>query len=147
QVEIESRIVETTEAYDRALGVQWGYRASASALTGNPTGLNFPSSVTFGGASTSGLNSGVDPVTGLLIPFIADFPAGGGLTAGHGSALDLTLGSLDQSQLLDLRLTQLEDARKVKVISKPRVITSNNQQALIKSVDILRVRLPTGPAL
>lgn len=151
QVEIESRIVETTEAYDRALGVQWGYRASASALTGNPTGLNFPSSITFGGASampgTNGLNSGIDPISGALIPFIADFPANGGLGAGRGSALDLALGSLDQSQLLDLRLTQLEDARKVKVISKPRIITRNNQQAVIKSVDILRVRLPTGPAL
>jgi len=142
QVEIESRIVETTDQYDRAIGVQWGYRYAASALTGNPTGLNFPGSVTFGGASTSGLNSGVDPVTGLLIPFIADFPAGGGLTAGHGSALDLALGSLNQSQMLDLRLTQLENAEKIKIISRPRIITRNNQQAVIKSVDILRVRLP-----
>ena len=146
QVEIESRIVETTDQYDRALGVQWGYRYTASALTGNPTGLNFPGSVTIGGATTlpgtTGLNSGVDPVTGVLIPFIADFPAAGGLTAGNGSAIDLTLGSLNQSQLLDLRLTQLEDAQKIKIISRPRLITRNNQQAVIKSVDILRVRLP-----
>lgn len=142
QVEIESRIVETTEQYDRAMGIQWGYSYAASSLTGNPTGLNFPGSVTFGGGLGSGLNGGVNPVTGALIPFIADFPAGGGLTPGHGSALDLTLGSLNQSQLLDLRLTQLEDAQKVKIISRPRIITRNNQQAVIKSVDILRVRLP-----
>lgn len=147
QVEIESRIVETTDQLDRALGVQWGYRYTASALTGNPTGYNFPSSVTFGGSTGSGLNNGVDPVTGLLIPFIADFPAGGGLTAGHGSALDLTLGSLNESQLLDLRLTQLEDQQKIKIISRPRIITRNNQQAVIKSVDILRVRLPGSTIL
>ena len=151
QVEIESRIVETTEAYDRALGVQWGYRASASARTGNPTGLNFPSSITFGGASAmpgvNGLNSGIDPISGALIPFIADFPANGGLGAGRGSALDLALGSLDQSQLLDVRLTQLEDAHKIKIISRPRIITRNNQQAVIKSVDILRIRLPGSTVL
>ncbi len=142
QVEIESRIVETSDQYDRAMGIQWGYNYTASAATGNPTGLNFPGTVSFGGSSTSGLNNGVDPVTGALIPFIADFPASGGLAAGHGSALNLMLGSLDQSQLLDLQLTQLENTEKIKIISRPRIVTRNNQQAVIKSVDILRVRLP-----
>ncbi|HTY55595.1 MAG TPA: secretin N-terminal domain-containing protein, partial [Candidatus Binataceae bacterium] len=147
QVEIESRIVETTDQYDRALGIQWGYSYTASSLTGNPTGVNFPGSVTIGGSTTSGLNNGVNPVTGVLIPFVADFPAGGGLTAGHGSALDLTLGSLDGSQALDLRLTQLEDAQKIKIISRPRIVTRNNQPAVIKSVEIIRIRLPGSTIL
>ncbi len=100
-----------------------------------------------GEPGVNGLNSGIDPVSGALIPFIADFPANGGLTAGNGSVLELVLGSLDQSQLLDVRLSQLETEQKIKIVSRPKIITRNNQQAVIKSVDILRVRLPGSTIL
>ena len=42
QVLIEANIVEATEDFGRALGVQWGYGYKAGPATGNPTGLNFP---------------------------------------------------------------------------------------------------------
>ena len=154
QVQIESKIVETSISFDREMGIQWGYRYARSAATGNPTGLNFPGSVVVGGATpqpgpngtTTGLNSGIDPITGAVIPFIADFPQNT-LTAGSGSAVDLVLGSVNQSQLLDLRLDQLESTNRVKVISRPRIITRNNQEAVIKSVQIVRVRLPQSTIL
>src|SRR5205085_5884531 len=57
------------------------------------------------------------------------------------------LGSLDQSQLLDIRLTQLENQGRIRIISRPRIITRNNQLAVIKSVDILRVRLPSSTVI
>ncbi len=151
QVEIESRIVEVREDFERSLGVQWGYRYIASNQTGNPTGFNFPGSIGIGGVQTplnrAGLNTGVDPVTGAIIPFIADFPARGSFGPGAGSAIDLVLGSIDQSQLLDVRLTQLEDEGKLKVISRPRIITRNNQEAVIKSVDVIRIRLPSSTVI
>lgn len=135
QVLIESSIVEATTTFARDLGVQWGYRASVGPQTGNTTGLNFPGSIGLGGAA---LGQG----TGGL-PFIADFPAAGNFNAGSGSALDLALGSLDGSQALNVRLTALEEEGKARVISRPRVVTLNNIAATIKSLTVIRVRLPS----
>jgi type II secretory pathway component GspD/PulD (secretin) len=57
--------------------------------------------------------------------------------------LDLALGSLDGQNSLDLQLTALEEQGKGRIISKPRVVTLNNVSATIKSLTILRVRLPS----
>jgi type IV pilus secretin PilQ/predicted competence protein len=133
QVLIESEIVEATTNFARDLGVQWGYRYLAGPNTGNPTGVNFPGRVGFGG---SGLGTGAGGV-----PFIADFPAN--VAAGSGSALDLALGSIDNSQALDLRISALEQKGKARIMSRPRVVTLNNVAANIKSLTILRVLLPS----
>jgi type IV pilus secretin PilQ/predicted competence protein len=138
QVLIESSIVEATTDFGRALGVQWGYRQMNGPQTGNPTGVNFPGTIALGG---SALNSGAGGV-----PFLADFPAN--IAAGSGSALDLALGSIDGSQSLDLRLTALETEGKARIISRPRVVTLNNVAATIKSLRIIRVKLPgTGTVI
>jgi type IV pilus assembly protein PilQ len=134
QVLIESNIIEATTDFARELGVQWGYRYLAGPATGNPTGVNFPGNIGFGG---SGLGSGSGGV-----PFLADFPAQQAV-AGAGSALGLSLGSLDGSQALDLRLSAFERQGKARVVSRPRVVTLNNVAATIKSLTILRVRLPS----
>src|SRR4029450_1512714 len=42
QVLIEANIVEATESFARALGIQWGYQYNQGPLNGNPTGSNFP---------------------------------------------------------------------------------------------------------
>jgi type IV pilus secretin PilQ/predicted competence protein len=133
QVLIESNIVEATTNLARDLGVQWGYRGSAGPQTGNPTGVNFPGTIGIGG---SGLNTGSNGV-----PFIVDFPAN--VTPGLGGALDLALGSIDNSQALDLRMSALEQDGKVRIVSRPRVVTLNNVAATIKSLTILRVLLPS----
>jgi type IV pilus assembly protein PilQ len=136
QVLIESNIVEATTDFARELGIQWGYKNSTGPQTGSSTGLNFPGTVDFSGGPQ--LNSGTNGV-----PFLVDFPAGGNFGAGAGSALDLALGSLDGQHSLDLQLTALEQQGKGRIISKPRVVTLNNVSATIKSLTILRVRLPS----
>jgi type IV pilus assembly protein PilQ len=150
QVMIEAHIVEATEAFGRALGVQWGYGYKAGPETGNPTGMNFPGTVGLGG---SGLGAGVPPPANgsgavpLPVPFLADFPVpsnfGSGFGPGAGSALDLALGSLDGTQTISARLTAMEEQGKGKVVSRPRVITMNNVAATIQSLTILRVKLPS----
>ena len=134
QVLIESNIVEATTNFERDLGIQWGYRYLAGPATGNPTGVNFPGTIGVGG---SGLGIGANGA-----PFLADFPAQG-VTAGSGSAIDLALGSIDGSGLLTVRLTALEKEGKAKIISRPRVVTLNNVAATIKSLTIIRVKLPS----
>lgn len=133
QVLIEARIVETAADFGRSLGVQWGYHAAIGPETGHSTGVNFPGTIDAGG---SGLGTGSGGV-----PLIVDFPA---LVApGAGSALDLALGSLDGSQALDLRLSALEREGKARIISRPRIVTVNNVAATIKSLTVLRVKLPS----
>jgi len=135
QVLIESNIVEATTDFSRDLGIQWGYKNSTGPQTGTSTGYNFPGTVNFGGTQLGTGTGGV--------PFIADFPAGGNFGPGAGSALDLALGSLDGQNSLDVQLTALEQQGKGRIISKPRVVTLNNVSATIKSLTILRVRLPS----
>jgi type IV pilus assembly protein PilQ len=123
QVLIEANIVEATEDFARALGIQWGYSYKAGPSTGNPTGFNFPGTVGIGG---SGLGAGVPPPAAgsgvrLPVPFLADFPVPsgfGGFGAGTGSALDVALGSLDGTQTGD-RLTALEEAGKGRSSAAP----------------------------
>ena len=130
QVLIESYIVTVSENINRSLGIQWGYQHIASPQTGNPTGLNFPGRIGIGGAGNTGTGG---------IPFIADFPA----TAG-ASTLDLFLGSLDGTNSLTARLSALESEGKARVISRPRVVTLNNGEALIKSRREVRVPVTSG---
>ena len=131
QILIESYIVTVSENINRSLGIQWGYQHIASPQTGNPTGLNFPGRIAIGGAGPT-LGAGG-------IPFIADFPA----TAG-ASTLDLFLGSLDGANSLSARLSALESEGKARVISRPRVVTLNNGEALIKSRREVRVPVTSG---
>jgi type IV pilus secretin PilQ/predicted competence protein len=133
QVLIESNIVEATTSFARDLGIQWGYKSAIGPQTGQLTGVNFPGTIGLGG---SGLGAGVNGV-----PFIADFPAA--VSPGNGTALDLALGSIDNSQALNVRLTALENEGKARIISRPRVVTLNNVAATIKSLTIIRVKLPS----
>jgi len=150
QVLIEANIVEGTSDFSRALGVQWGYRHLAGPATGNPTGQNFPGTVDLGGGGL-GLGRPAPPAgTGApqpLVPLMSDFPVpsnfGPGFGPGSGSAFDLALGSLSGSDSLSARITALEEEGKGKIISRPRVITLNNIPAMIQSLTILRVRLPS----
>jgi len=136
QILIESSIVEATSDFARSLGIQWGYRGSIGPQTGTSTGLNFPGIIHAGGGT--GLNTGTSGV-----PFIADFPAMGNFAPGAGSALDLALGSLNGAHTIDARLTALQEDGKAKIVSRPRVVTLNNVAATIKSLTILRVKLPS----
>jgi type IV pilus secretin PilQ/predicted competence protein len=138
QILIESNIVEAQKSFLRDLGIQWGVANKAGPGTGNSTGLNFPGTINSGGVLAGGKNS---PASATL-PFIADFPAAS-VGPGAGSAFDILLGSIDGSMSLDARLTALENDGKVKIISRPRVVTLNNLPATIESLRILRVRLPS----
>jgi type IV pilus assembly protein PilQ len=143
QILIEASIVEATENFARDLGVQWGYTFKASPETGNAPGVNFPGRINAGGGTSSGLIGQTGPNGAPRpIPFIADFPASS-VVPGAGSAFDLILGSLDGTKSLSARLSALEREGKGKIISRPRVVTLNNQAAKIESLEILRVKLPS----
>jgi len=127
QVLIEARIVEVNKVNEKTLGIQWGGRLQRSSASGNPTGLLFPSNVTLGGAAD---DQQVRPAGVPQQPnFLINLPASVG--AGSGGALGLTLGNLDSTFNLNVRLSAAATRGSVKIISSPKITTLDNKRALI----------------
>ncbi|HSN91187.1 MAG TPA: type IV pilus secretin PilQ, partial [Anaeromyxobacteraceae bacterium] len=125
QVLIESRIVEASSNFNRALGVQWGGSFGMTQVLGNPTGLIFPNNVgAVGGAGGAG-SAGSPGAPSYAV----NLPAAVG--AGSGGAIGLVFGSAGGSLNLNLRLTALENSGVVKTISAPKIATIDNREATI----------------
>jgi type IV pilus assembly protein PilQ len=127
QILIEGRIVETNDRYRRQIGIQWGGEFIFAAANGNPTGLAFPSSLGVAGAA----NDGAGPSNGLqgAPNYAVNLPAPIG--TGSGGGLGIQLGSIGGGVNLSLRLSALEEQGAVKIISAPRILTLDNESALI----------------
>jgi type IV pilus assembly protein PilQ len=133
QVLIEARIVEATSKYQRDVGIQWGGDTTYSASTGNPTGIAFPSSVAVSGGNydNNTPTAGISPFT-RTVPtpnFAVNLPAAVG--TGQGGALGVTLGSIDNTLNLALRLSALESSGLVRIVSAPKVMVLDNKEARI----------------
>ena len=117
QVEIEARIVQTTKAFARALGVQWGANGRVDPALGNSTNLAFPNN-----GSISGRTGGTQGAAGQE----------SAVSLGVGaatSALGLALGSVNGAFNLDVALSALESSGNGRILSTPRVSTLNNVEA------------------
>ena len=121
QVLLETQIVEGSRNILRDLGFRLGYTYKAGPETGNSTGMNFPNSVDNSNVSNYGAANVTDAV---------------------GSTVSALLESADGSKTLSAELTAYEQEGKVKIVSRPQVATINNKSATIKSVEVMRVRLP-----
>ncbi|HYP98559.1 MAG TPA: type IV pilus secretin PilQ [Polyangiaceae bacterium] len=133
QVLVEARIVEATSRYIRDVGIQWGGDTTFSSATGNPTGLAFPSSVGLAGGASDGNTptAGLSPFTRTVANpnFAVNLPAAVG--TGSGGALGLTLGSIDNTVNLAVRLSAAESSGMLRILSSPRILTLDNREARI----------------
>jgi type IV pilus assembly protein PilQ len=134
QVLVEARIVEATSQYVRDVGIQWGGDVTAGALTGNPTGLTFPSSVGLaGGAYDAQTNTnGLSPFAGTpILPsnLAVNLPAAVG--TGAGGAIGVSLGSVGGNVNLAVRLSAAEASGNLRIVSSPRILTLDNHEAHI----------------
>ena len=133
QVLIEARIVEATSTYTRDFGIQWGGDGTFSSATGNPTGIAFPSNVTFAGGAYDGQapTQGISPTTATIpVPnFAVNLPAAVG--TGRGGAIGFSLGSIDSNFNVNLRLSAAEASGLLRIVSSPRVLTLDNRDARI----------------
>jgi type IV pilus assembly protein PilQ len=125
QVLIESRIVEASSSFSKAIGVQWGGTAAFTQATGNPTGLVFPNNATANGGIGGGTTSG----TAATPNYAVSLPAAVG--EGAGGAIGFILGSAGGAFNLNLRLSALENKGVVKTISAPKIATIDNKEATI----------------
>ena len=130
QVQIEARIVQASSTFVRELGVQWGARWAGSVggkdveLTGGKTATGTGSTT----ASSTVGQVGVRDGTGLF-PYNVNMPAA--VAAGSGGVMGVFIGSATDSLQLDVQLSALESDGKLKIISHPKVITSDNKPAKI----------------
>ncbi len=127
EVEIEARVVAATRTYARDIGTQlgFGWGNGHSAVGGNQSVGSSPTTV-------SGLNPGYITV-----------PGSSGTTTGSSIPLFTNLGSTSPTSGLsfvnasntvriDAILSMAESRGLLKVLSRPRVVTQNNIQALVK---------------
>ena len=127
QVMIESRIVEASDTFGRNLGLKLGYGEDNRT---NPVRTNF---ILGADLNTTGQLNNVVTGTPALIPggLQVNMPATGlnGINPGAFSAM---LFNQSRSRLLSLELTALQADGKGKIISSPRIITANQNEATIE---------------
>ncbi|HTW32759.1 MAG TPA: type IV pilus secretin PilQ [Candidatus Sulfotelmatobacter sp.] len=126
EVEIEARVVAATRQFARDIGTQFGFGwgNGSSAIGGNQTVGSSPTTV-------NGLTPGY-----ITVP-------GSGATTGSSIPLFSNLGSTaptsglsfinaSNTVRIDAILSMAESRGLLKVLSRPRVVTQNNIQALVK---------------
>jgi type IV pilus assembly protein PilQ len=125
QIQIDCKIVQATSNFSKEIGIQWGasYSGTSSAL-GNRT-VEITGARTGAGTEATGTRTG-----GATIPYSVNLPATIG--AGSGGVLGMFIGSATDSFLLDVQLSALEAEGKGRIISNPKVITSDNKKAIIQ---------------
>ncbi|MGZ5467763.1 MAG: type IV pilus secretin PilQ [Candidatus Aminicenantales bacterium] len=125
QVSIEARVVEASSTFVRNLGIQWGFKGVADQFYGNATNLQFPNSVLVDGAM---IPQGIvtKGIGGPLGGYAVNLPA-----PAFNSALGFSFANVLDTFRVDIALSALETGGDGKIISRPSVVTQNNQQAEI----------------
>jgi type IV pilus assembly protein PilQ len=142
EVEIEARVVAATRSFARDIGTQlgigWGNAASsvggASAVGTSPVSV-------FGTPAPSYPIIGTTlpkPGTGVQIPLFSNLGA-------TGPTSGLSFVNASNAVRLDAILTMAESRGLLKILSRPRVVTQNNIQAVVKQG--LRVPIVTTAQL
>lgn len=119
QVMIEARVVEASDKFGRNLGVRLGYNSNDAFKVG---GLN-------GNIGANKVVAG--PLAGTVMP--ANTPNVNLPSSGAAGAFSMLLFNSSLSKLLSVELTALETDSKGKVISSPRVVTSDKTEAVIET--------------
>ena len=129
EVEIEARVVAATRSFARDIGVQlglgWGNGTTALGGVGGVNGVG-QSPILVGSQVGNPLYQVTGtPSTGTSIPLFSNLGASGP-TSGF-SIINAT-----NNLRLDLLLTMAESRGLLKVLSRPRIVTQNNIQAVVK---------------
>ncbi|HET9403207.1 MAG TPA: type IV pilus secretin PilQ, partial [Burkholderiales bacterium] len=132
---IESRIVEATDTFSRNLGVRLGYREEGGGRVPFGLGNNGSSAAQRAPAVTVGGNLGtVAPNAGNdgSVPAFSTGNLNVNLPAAGGSVFSMILFNPSRTKFVDLELSALQADGKGKIVSSPRVITSDQVEATIE---------------
>jgi type IV pilus assembly protein PilQ len=128
QVEIEARVVSASRSFSQDIGVQWGFAGTTTSgrtIFGGVPGVGVSPVTTGTGIPQPPLTSGGSGATGGNLPFNVNLGAGvptSGFYFGHRSP----------NFAVDLFITAAEAKGVGKLLSKPKVITQNNEKATVK---------------
>jgi type IV pilus assembly protein PilQ len=126
EVEIEARVVAATRTFARDIGTQlgFGWGDGHSAIGGNATAGTSPTTV---GGLTPGYITvpGTGTSSGSTIPLFSNL----GVTSPTSG---FTFLNASNTVRIDAVLSMAESRGLLKVLSRPRVVTQNNIQALVK---------------
>jgi type IV pilus assembly protein PilQ len=125
EVEIEARVVAATRQFARDIGTQmgFGWGNSPTAIGGNSTVGS--TNTTVGGLSPAYITTPGSGTGGNTIPLFSNL----GVTQPSSG---LTFTNSSNTVRLDFQLSMAESRGLLKVLSRPRVVTQNNIQALVK---------------
>ncbi|MGB9205563.1 MAG: type IV pilus secretin PilQ [Terriglobales bacterium] len=121
EVEIEARVVAATRSFARDIGTQFGL-----AWGNGPSAIGGAQAV---GSSPTVIN-GLQPLyvqsaTAGSIPLFSNLPA-------NGPTSGLSFVNATNNMRIDFVLTMAESRGLLKILSRPRVVTQNNIQAVVK---------------
>jgi type IV pilus assembly protein PilQ len=131
EVEIEARVVAATRSFARDIGTQlgFGFGNAASGLGGasatGPAGSPISVFNTPGALYPIIGTSAPKPGSGVQIPLFSNLPA-------VGPTSGLSFVNASNNVRLDAILTMAESRGLLKILSRPRVVTQNNIQAIVK---------------
>jgi len=143
EVEIEARVVAATRNFARDIGVQlgFGWGNGHSAIGGVQGVGQTPTSVS-GVAPQYIVSPGGTATAGYQIPLFSNLGA-------TGPTSGLQFLNASSNVRVDLLLTMAESRGLLKVLSRPRVVTQNNIQAIVKQgvkVPVVTAAQLGGPA-
>lgn len=125
QVMIEARVVIADDTFARQLGARLGTRVGGTSnLGGSQTGIGLGTGLN----DSLALASGVP--TGTTLPNV-DLGVGSTLSGASPTSIGLTLLNVATGNLVSLELQALEADNRGKVLSNPRVVTTNQKPAVI----------------
>ena len=129
EVEIEARVVAATRSFARDIGTQFGFGwgnghsaiGGAQSVGSSPTTVSglTPGYITTGGSSTGGSTSGA------TIPLFSSLPV-------TSPTSGLSFVNASNNVRIDAVLSMAESRGLLKILSRPRVVTQNNIQALVR---------------
>lgn len=143
QVLIEARIVQVTTNAAQSLGIQWGgtYTSNGGGGVINLSGTGASQYTSSQGGSypigaTSGASGGTSTGSGIGVPAVVNLPAyapaGSALTGLNPASLGFALGTAAGNRILNLQLQALQASNQAKIISSPKVLTQDNEKAVIE---------------
>ncbi len=127
EVEIEARVVAATRSFARDIGVQLGLGwGNGTTGVGGVNAVGNSPIIVGGGAVPNPLYPVIGtPSTGTQVPLFSNLGS-----AAPTSGLQFT--NFSNNMRIDLLLTMAESRGLLKVLSRPRVVTQNNIQAIVK---------------
>jgi type IV pilus assembly protein PilQ len=124
EVEIEARVVAATRSFARDIGTQLGFGwGSGTTAVGGASSVG-TSPITVNGLNPGYITSG-GTTTGSTIPLFSNMPV-------TSPTSGLSFINASNNVRIDAILTMAESRGLLKILSRPRVVTQNNIQALVR---------------